>query len=198
MGGHPAGDVASRMVVEHLSAELPRAIGDDHTLIAALRDANHALFDAMQRRPSLLGMGTTIAGLAADRSGMVIFNVGDSRVYRLRHGKLKQISVDHSEAITTAFLSLEFPARALSQCLGGFPGMEEISPHVTREQAEIGCAYLICSDGLHDMLSDHAIAACLSPNLDDSIRALFESAMDEGGSDNISIILAGLEAKDAA
>jgi serine/threonine protein phosphatase PrpC len=198
MGGHPAGDVASRMVIEQLSVQLPDAIGADDTLIAALRATNRALFAAMTRRPSVLGMGSTIAGIAAERQGIVIFNVGDSRIYRIRGGRLTQISIDDSEAVMTAFMSFEFPARALSQCLGGFPGADEIHPHVLREQAESGCTYLICSDGLYDMLSDHAIAACLSESLDQSIRALFERAMDAGGNDNISIILARVQSSESA
>jgi len=145
-------------------------------------------------------MGTTIAGLAACESEIVTFNVGDSRIYRVRDGggSVEQISTDDSEDIITSFMALEFPTRALNQCLGGYPGMEEINPHVIREPVQPGCTYLICSDGLHDMLNDATIGACLTTDLDQSVRTLFECAMAEGGIDNISIILARLEDDAAA
>jgi serine/threonine protein phosphatase PrpC len=198
MGGHPAGDVASRIAIEHLSAELPRSVADDAALVAALRDANQLLFAAMESAPAIVGMGTTIAGIAATANGVAGFNVGDSRVYRARHGELQQISIDDSVAIFSRFGVLDFPARALSQCLGGHPGADDIVPHVMREPAEANCEYLICSDGLHDMLSDDEIAACLSADLQDSVRLLFDRAMAEGGIDNISIILARLESGEDA
>ena len=197
MGGHPAGDVASRLAVESLHAQsLHPRMGDD-ALIAALRKANRDLFEEMERTPHVIGMGTTIAGLTACETEVVAFNVGDSRVYRVREGRIEQISTDDSEEIVTSFMTMDFPTRALNQCLGGYPGVEEITPHLIREAAQPNCAYLICSDGLHDMLDDATIAACLGPDLEQSVRTLFECAMAEGGIDNISIILARLE-NDAA
>lgn len=193
MGGHPAGDVASRLAIEYLSAELTHPEIDDQTLISAVRRANRALYDEMKRTPEVIGMGTTIAGLAASRAGIAAFNVGDSRIYRVHNGELEQLSTDDSEQIFTSFMAMEIPTRALSSCLGGFAAFEEITPHIVRESAQESVQYLICSDGLHDMLSDQAIAACLSADLDFSVRLLFERAMDEGGIDNISIILARFE-----
>jgi serine/threonine protein phosphatase PrpC len=198
MGGHPAGDVASRIAIEHLSAELPRAVADDASLIEAVRNAHWLLFEAMKTTPAIVGMGTTIAGIAATADGVAVFNVGDSRIYRVRHGELQQISIDDSETIVSSIGMLDRPARALSQCLGGYPGGEDITPHVVREPAEGNCEYLICSDGLHDMLSDREISACLSANLQDSVHLLFDRAMAEGGIDNISIILARVESDEHA
>ena len=198
MGGHPAGDVASRIAIETLSAEPLNPHMDDEAIIAAVRKANHTLFAAMERTPEVIGMGTTIAGLTACESEIVTFNVGDSRIYRVRDGSVEQISTDDSEEIITSFMSMDFPTRALNQCLGGYPGVEEITPHVMREPAQPGSTYLICSDGLHDMLNDATIGACLTTDLDQSVRTLFECAMAEGGIDNISIILARLEDDAAA
>jgi len=198
MGGHPAGDVASRIAIKHLSAELPHSVADDAALIAAVHNANQLLFATMETAPAIVGMGTTIAGIAATANEITVFNVGDSRVYRARHGELQQISIDHSETIIRFLGGLDFPARALSQCLGGYPGAEDIMPHVMREPAEVNSEYLICSDGLHDMLSDREILACLSADLQDSVRLLFDRAMAEGGIDNISIILARVESGDDA
>ena len=193
MGGHPAGDVASRLAIETLSREPLHANMQDAAIIAAVRRANHALFAEMERRPEVTGMGTTIAGWTACESGIIAFNVGDSRIYRVREQSLEQISTDDSEDIVMSFMALEFPTRALNQCLGGYPGVEEITPHIVREPVQANCTYLICSDGLHDMLNDTQIAACMSADLDDSVRTLFECAMAEGGIDNISVILARLE-----
>jgi serine/threonine protein phosphatase PrpC len=197
MGGHPAGDVASRIAVETLCAEALHPDMDDQAIIAAVRRANRALFEAMERAPEVIGMGTTIAGLTACERSITIFNVGDSRIYRIREGAVEQISTDDSEDIVTSFLAMDFPTRALNQCLGGYPGVDEVTPHLVREPAQANCAYLICSDGLSDMLNDTTIAACLGADLDQSVRTLFECAMAEGGIDNISIILARLE-EDAA
>jgi serine/threonine protein phosphatase PrpC len=193
MGGHPAGDLASRMVIEYLSARLPEAISADDRLVHVLRGANQALFDAMKRDPTVFGMGTTIAGVAASHDEIVIFNVGDSRVYRIDDQRLTQLSFDDATAVAGTFSSLDLPVRMLSQCLGGFPDVEDIAPHVVRHPTVPGGTYLICSDGLHDMLSDAAIEACLARDLEHAVLTLFERAMDEGGNDNISIILARVE-----
>lgn len=198
MGGHPAGDVASRIAIDQLSAELPHSIADDASLIAAVRNANQMLFVAMENAPTTFGMGTTIAGIVATADDVAAFNVGDSRIYRVRHGELQQISIDDSEPLFSPFGTLDARARALSQCLGGYPGEDDVTPHVTREPAELGCAYLICSDGLHDMLSDHDISACLSADMRGSVRLLFDRAMAEGGIDNISVILARVESGEDA
>ena len=193
MGGHPAGDVASRIAIEVLHAEALHPRMDDAAIVAAVRRANRKLFAEMERTPEVMGMGTTIAGLTACESEVIAFNVGDSRIYRVRDATIEQISTDDSEDIITSFMALEFPTRALNQCLGGYPGVEEITPHLIRDAAQPNATYLICSDGLHDMLDDATIAACLGTDLEQSVRTLFECAMAEGGIDNISIILARLE-----
>ena len=198
MGGHPAGDIASRVAIETLGAEPLHPSMGDAAIVAALRKANRALFAEMERTPEVIGMGTTIAGLTACESEIVTFNVGDSRVYRVRDAVVEQISTDDSEDVITSFMAMDFPTRALNQCLGGYPGVEEINPHVVRDPAQPGSTYLICSDGLHDMLNDATIGACMSADLDQSVRTLFECAMAEGGIDNISIILARLEDDAAA
>lgn len=193
MGGHPAGHVASRLVIEQLSTALPATLHSDREIIATIRDANHMLFAAMQLDSSITGMGTTIAGIAASHDIVAVFNVGDSRVYRVIRGRIEKVSLDHSESVSAPFFSWEPPSRVLNQCLGGYPPLEEVDPYVMLESAAVGSEYLICSDGLHDMLSDGAIAACLTEDPARSVAALFESAMQAGGADNISIILARIE-----
>jgi PPM family protein phosphatase len=194
MGGHPAGDVASRMCIEQLRADLPHAYASDAALVTAIRNANRALFVAMDRNAALTGMGTTLAGIVVGAEDIAVINVGDSRVYRIGRGNVEQISIDDSETVGSWFFSWQFTSRALNQCLGGYPGMEEITPHIARVPTAPGCEFLICSDGLHDMLSDHAIHASLDADPAQSVLALFENAMEQGGIDNISIILARVEA----
>jgi len=195
MGGHPAGDVASRLVVERLSTTLPGLLTTDAALIEEIRQANRMLFDAMREDPAHSGMGTTLAGFAVSAHDISLFNVGDSRIYRVDGGAIAQLSVDDSESTASALLSWAFPSRVLVQCLGGYPGSEEINPHVVREPVAVGYTCLVCSDGLHDMLNDREIEACLQEDLESSVSALFQSAMHAGGSDNISIILARIEAE---
>jgi serine/threonine protein phosphatase PrpC len=193
MGGHPAGEVASRLAVEALIGELPAAHASDEAVCAAVRSANRAIFEAMAENPGWLGMGTTIAGITADENSVCVFNVGDSRIYQVIDGAVEQISIDHTEIDTPSVLTWIPPVRMLSQCLGGYPDFNEIAPHVTRLTTQPGLQLLICSDGLHDMLSDNEIAHCLGTDLARAVQTMFERAMGAGGRDNISIILARFE-----
>jgi serine/threonine protein phosphatase PrpC len=145
------------------------------------------LFSEMERIPALYGMGTTVAGALVHAAGILVFNLGDSRVYRIRAGKLEQLSTDDTMQASGGFFGTR-TTRVLSQCLGGFPSGEEIRPHVVNLPLDVGTELLICSDGLHDMLADDQIEACLAPDLTASVQALFEGAMREGGVDNISVI----------
>ncbi|RPI44287.1 MAG: serine/threonine-protein phosphatase, partial [Betaproteobacteria bacterium] len=190
MGGHPAGDVASHLAAEHLAVSLAEPEASDHTLVAAVHSANRALFTEMARFPAYYGMGTTLAGIVAHESGVRAVNVGDSRVYAFQSGSLEQISIDDVTETGPSPTLARVPARMLIQCLGGYAGCGDIEPHLVRLPAAEGAGFLICSDGLYDMLSDRDIAACLNDDLARSVRLLFESAMDEGGIDNISIIYA--------
>lgn len=190
MGGHPAGDVASRFVADHLLMSLDDAVRDEDALDAALIDANRSLFAEMDRVPALYGMGTTVAGIVVHREGILAFNVGDSRVYRIDAGKVVQLSVDHTMELGGVARVGNKPPRVLSQCLGGFLSGQEIEPHIARLPMDAGAEFLICSDGLHDMLTDRDIEGCISSDLCLSVQTLFEAAMREGGVDNISIIQA--------
>jgi serine/threonine protein phosphatase PrpC len=187
MGGHPAGDVASRMVADRLNTDLADIACDQDALAGVLINANQMLFSEMERIPALYGMGTTVAGALVHAAGILVFNLGDSRVYRIRAGKLEQLSTDDTMQASGGFFGTR-TTRVLSQCLGGFPSGEEIRPHVVNLPLDVGTELLICSDGLHDMLADDQIEACLAPDLTASVQALFEGAMREGGVDNISVI----------
>jgi PPM family protein phosphatase len=193
MGGHPAGDVASRFVIEQLMSRLTEGAVDAPRIADAVRDANRSLFAEMTRVPALYGMGTTIAGLVAHQAGVFAFNVGDSRVYRIRNGRIERLGQDDTVQVGTPPFAGRKASRVLSQCLGGFSGGDQIDPHITRLPLEAGAEFLICSDGLHDMLDDPDIEGCLQPDLATTVTTLFESAMAAGGIDNISIIHARIE-----
>ena len=192
MGGHAAGDVASRTVAERLSRRAAEAT-EEAAVVRLLHEANAELFALMDESPVWSGMGTTVAGVVVAPSGLVVFNVGDSRVYRIEPGGLVQLSTDDTpgpklpDGRTAAYTT-----SIITQVLGGHgpirPG-EEIVPHVLTEPLADGARYLVCSDGLTDMLAPPQIEALLGDDDEASAQALFEAAMAQGGDDNISLIL---------
>ena len=155
MGGQPAGEVASRSVAERLSRRAAEAT-DEAAVARLLHEANDALFARMNERPACYGMGATVAGVALAPSGVLAFNVGDSRVYRVEAGGLVQLSTDDTpgpklpDGRTAVYTS-----SIITQVLGGYgpdqPG-ERLVPHVLSEPLADGARYLICSDGLTDLL----------------------------------------------
>jgi PPM family protein phosphatase len=192
MGGHAAGEVASRTVAEHLARHAAQAT-DEAAVARLLLGANDALFALMDEHPAWYGMGTTVAGVALAPSGVVVFNVGDSRVYRIQAGALVQLSTDDTpgpklpDGRTAVYTS-----SIISQVLGGYgrdEAGEQIDPHVLSEPLADGACYLIGSDGLTDLLDRPAIEQLLDEDDRASVAALFEAAMARGGDDNISLIL---------
>jgi serine/threonine protein phosphatase PrpC len=192
MGGHAAGDVASRTVAERLSRRATEAT-DEAALVRLLYEANDELFGMMDESPVWYGMGTTVAGVAVAPPSVLVFNVGDSRVYRVGAGGLVQLSTDDTpgpklQGGRTAACT----SSIITQVLGGYgpdgPG-EPIVPHLLKEPLAEGARYLICSDGLSDLLDQASIAERLAEDDQASAQALFEAAMAQGGTDNVSLIL---------
>jgi serine/threonine protein phosphatase PrpC len=146
-------------------------------------------------RPELAGMGTTVAGVSVRPSGLIVFNVGDSRVYRVEDGDLVQLSTDDTPGPKLADgRTAMVTTSQITQCLGGYDEMG-IVPHVLAEPMAEARRYLICSDGLSDLLAREAIEARLQADDRATVKALFDAAMDLGGRDNISIILLDLSAQ---
>lgn len=194
MGGHPAGDVASRMAIESIVSQLAGIRPSRERLIDVLREANRSLFVEMARCPQHYGMGTTVAGIVADAQGVIVFNIGDSRIYRVYEVGVEQLSVDDSESAGLGWLLFgHAPVRVLNQCLGGFPDAAELVPHVLELPASPGSAFLVCSDGLSDMVSDEAIVECIDPEPGVSVEKLLHAALHAGGIDNVSILIARIE-----
>jgi serine/threonine protein phosphatase PrpC len=194
MGGHAAGEVASRTVAEHLAARAAQAT-DAAAVTTLLHGANGALFELMEERPAWHGMGTTVAGVAVAPSGLLVFNVGDSRVYRIEEGAPVQLSTDDTPGPKLADgRTSVYTSSIISQVLGGYGSDgERLDPHVVGEALRDGARYLICSDGLTDLVDRATMEEMLDRDDLASVRALFEAAMERGGDDNISLILLRIE-----
>lgn len=189
MGGHAAGEVASQFVVDVLTDAAPVLVDED-AIEARLKQANRSLFELMAQRANTTGMGTTVAGLAITLESIFAFNVGDSRVYREQHGYLKQLTVDDSSGRTSYGEEVQGEKTGvLSQALGGASQFIEIKPHVVKEALFENQRYLICSDGLSDMVDIDTMEECLTDSDMESVRNLFEKAIQAGGRDNISILM---------
>jgi serine/threonine protein phosphatase PrpC len=191
LGGHAGGEVASRFVAERLAERAGEAT-DPAALEDLLRAVDQALFVEMSERPTLHGMGTTVAGLHVAPSGLAVFNVGDSRVYRIWPAGLVQLSTDDTPGPKLADgRTAAYTTALLTQSLGGWHDPAGITPHVL--SVPIEGRYLLCSDGLSDRLDPQAIAAHIGDDDAASVAALFEAAMAAGGDDNISIVLVRLQ-----
>jgi serine/threonine protein phosphatase PrpC len=189
MGGHAAGEVASRTVAEHLITRADEVV-DATALRRLIADADQELHAIMRERPSTHGMGTTVAGVAFTGDQVLTFNVGDSRVYGLGGGRLLQLSTDDTpgpklEDGRTAARTTSL----ITQTLGGGHVPERLDVHVQAEPVDARDGWLIASDGLTDLVDQAGIEACLGEDDAISVRAMFEAALARGGRDNISIIL---------
>jgi serine/threonine protein phosphatase PrpC len=187
MGGHRAGEVASRRVAQGLVAEAGR-LRDARAAVQALGRIDEGLYRAMDEDANLRGMGTTVVGLVLSPR-LVWFNVGDSRLYRFSGGLISQVSIDDTPGGPRSGL--------LTQSLGGRHGppgvLEAIAPHAGEDDLIAPARFLLCSDGLTDMLDDAGIAECLALPDASALAQLFDRAMGAGGRDNISIVLVSVE-----
>lgn len=210
MGGYNAGEVASEMAILSIVAELKEAMLNFNAnprhkarklevqlVIDAVNNANSAIFSASQNFPRCEGMGTTLVmGLFSDNR-LLVGHIGDSRMYRLRRQVLTQLTEDHSllqEQINAGLLSYEqaksAPYRNLVTRALGIDA--EVELEINDYEVEVNDVYLLCSDGLSDLLDDDIIQSTLNAHffsLTSAAEALVQLANDNGGKDNISIIL---------
>ncbi|HMO49237.1 MAG TPA: Stp1/IreP family PP2C-type Ser/Thr phosphatase [Rubrivivax sp.] len=206
MGGYNAGEVASNMATSFIRSELGRWLreagaGATDTEVRRAMDicvdnANRAIFNAANSNPQYAGMGTTLVVAVFRAQRLLVGHVGDSRAYRLRAGRLQQITRDHSllqEQIDAGLITPEQAAFSANKNLvTRAVGVEDTVLLETRlHEVQPGDVLLMCSDGLSDMLDDASIAQVLQ--MHDSLAAagaaLIEAANDAGGKDNISLIL---------
>jgi serine/threonine protein phosphatase PrpC len=189
MGGHSAGEVASRYTVCRLS-EQSHQIKDKNAAISVLKGINLELYDAMTNDPASQGMGTTVVGVMLIERELLWFNIGDSRLYRHRNGFLRQISVDDVlDAPRDQNQSNRRESHAITQSLGGSFSFRGIVPHAGCFDLPMPSRWLLCSDGLTDMIDIDALEACMAAADLEATQKLFELAMAAGGEDNISIMV---------
>jgi PPM family protein phosphatase len=207
MGGYNAGEVASNMATSFIHTEMSRwlreatQVASDADVRRAMdicvENANREIFDAANSNPQYAGMGTTLVVAVFREGRLLLGHVGDSRCYRMRAGKLQQITRDHSllqEQIDAGLITPEQAAFSANKNLVTRAVGVEDTVLLESHQHDIqdGDLYLLCSDGLSDMVDDFELAALLQKveSLPESAQALVSAANEAGGRDNISVILA--------
>ncbi|MBP6902665.1 MAG: Stp1/IreP family PP2C-type Ser/Thr phosphatase [Burkholderiaceae bacterium] len=207
MGGYNAGEVASSMATSFICTELGRWLAQAaqratdlevrRAMDICVDNANRAIFNAANANPQYAGMGTTLVVAVFRENQLRLGHVGDSRAYRWRGGQLSQVTRDHSllqEQIDAGLITPEQAAFSANKNLvTRAVGVEDtvlLETHVHETQP--GDVYLMCSDGLSDMLDDAMIARLLQTHeaLPAAGKALIEAANEAGGKDNIALILA--------
>jgi serine/threonine protein phosphatase PrpC len=212
MGGHAAGEIASRIAVDSISEFILHTKEDDGTwphaydehyrrttnrLMAAVRMANTRVLEAMRKDARLRGMGTTVVACLFDEDTMSFAHVGDSRAYLIREGQLSRITNDHSwvfEQVQAGMLTEaeaeKHPLRnVITRALGG---ALSVNPDASEVEAKTGDVYLLCSDGLTGMVPEDEILRLVTANENDLQKAcqqLIDTANERGGLDNVTAIL---------
>jgi serine/threonine protein phosphatase PrpC len=204
MGGAAAGEVASSVAVDEVLHLLTGQNGQ-RPMPAAIEEAivvaNEAIFTRAQRNKKLTGMGTTLVALTVQEKRVWVLNVGDSRCYRLRNGRLELLTLDHSlveEQVRlgrmTPFEAARSPYKNVITRALGTQG--QVTPDVFVLEAEPRDLFLLCTDGLTRELPDEKITALLDQDqpLDGLCSCLVEAAKKAGGHDNITCLLVRAEA----
>lgn len=185
IGGQPAGEVASALVVRQL-AMLGPSLDSEGAVREAIALCNHAVHAAADSDPQLAAMGTTVAGTVVLEDSLISFNVGDSRVLDATTQEIRQVSVDDNPPLEPG----QRTTSLLTQALGGARRRSVITPHVSTEPLAAGARYLVCSDGLTDPVPAEELDELL--RVHDDGKAAFElwrAAIDAGGPDNITLAL---------
>ena len=212
MGGHAAGEIASRIAVDSISEFIAHTREDDGTwphaydehyrrstnrLMAAVRMANARVLEAMRKDARLRGMGTTVVACLADGETVSVAHVGDSRAYLIRGGELSRITNDHSwvfEQVQAGMLTEaeaeKHPLRnVITRALGG---ALQVTPDAQEIEARPGDVFLLCSDGLTGMVPESEILRLVTENdadLQKACEELIDTANERGGLDNITAVL---------
>jgi serine/threonine protein phosphatase PrpC len=221
MGGHRAGDVASRIATETISEFFRSTANEDVTwpfhfdtnlseeenrLLTGIRVANRQIFERSTRSREYHGMGTTVVGamFSAQKGRMYIGHVGDSRCYRVRNGHIQLLTRDHS-LINDYLLAMpdltdeqksELPKNVITRALGM---QDHVVVDLQHDDPRPGDVYILCSDGLSGMVSDNDIEqiVTVAPDIREACRKLIQRANERGGEDNITAVLIQLEERDA-
>ena len=207
MGGYNAGEIASGMATAFIKSEMARWLTEagSHAKPKEVRraveicveNANRSIYNAANSNAQYSGMGTTLVVAAFQGDKVLMGHIGDSRCYRLRGGNFQQITKDHSllqEQIDAGLLTEEQAATSsyknlVTRALGVD---DAVALDLNEHDVEVGDLYLMCSDGLSDMVEDAEIAEILgaAQSLEEIADKLVATANDHGGRDNISVLLA--------
>jgi protein phosphatase len=196
MGGAQAGEVASRLAAAALRESGIASGGGEDRILDLIQAANRRVYDRSSTDPNTSGMGTTITVALVEDSIVAFGHVGDSRAYLIRDGRIEQLTEDHSlvnELMKSGKLSPEeaemHPQRSvITRALGTDPDVDVDTFSVP---AQIGDVFLLCSDGLTDMVAQEDILGLVERNRDDmdgAVRALVKAANRGGGEDNITVV----------
>lgn len=207
MGGHNAGDIASKMVIDYFMREWPkqsrltRINEAEQYLIQAIQSVNKEIYDKATENKAFRGMGTTVVLVVVIEETAVIAHVGDSRCYKLSQHQLRQLTSDHSLVnalvhageITPDEAAVHPKKNVLTRAVGtDMP----VDVEVTMVNCENNDRLLLCTDGLTNKLSDERIQAILNQHADLYVAAeqLINEANERGGEDNISLVLLAYDA----
>jgi PPM family protein phosphatase len=214
MGGYNAGEVASGIAVETIRSEMRKSLAEkrqdalngqdaERLITEHSRRANATIYQASQSQPQYSGMGTTLVVALWHNNKMSVGHIGDSRLYRLRAGSLEQVTRDHSllqEQIDSGMITREQARHSqnknlVTRAVGIDP---EVDTEVHTYPVQTGDVYVLCSDGLNDMVPDEDIErtlCTLQANLPLAAQQLVQQANDNGGRDNVSVILVRIAKK---
>ncbi|MBO0448357.1 Stp1/IreP family PP2C-type Ser/Thr phosphatase [Enterococcus sp. MJM12] len=201
MGGHQAGDVASKMAVEGMGEKWQETTLTSPEkacswFVAAIQNANEAVYNLGQEKIELQGMGTTIVCVAVFEEEFALAHVGDSRMYLVRDHEITQLTEDHSlvnELVRSGEITKEMaathPRRNVLTRSVGMPGSVEVD--IASHFYKAGDYLLLASDGLTNMLADDVIKWIIDEpiTLDEKVAKLISGANDAGGADNITVLL---------
>lgn len=207
MGGYNAGEVASSMAISFIQSEMgrwlaqagpkPKTLDLRRAMEICVDNANQAILEAAESNPQYLGMGTTLVVGVFQAQRLMLGHIGDSRCYRLRGGNLEQITRDHSwlqEQIDAGLITQQQAAVSASRNLVTRAlGVEElVLLEINEFEVRPDDLYLLCSDGLSEMVAHAELAALLGArsSLEEKSQRLIEAANNHGGRDNISVVLA--------
>ena len=206
MGGYNAGEIASGMATAFIKAELSRWLSEaganaqirdiSRAMEICVDNANIAIYNSANANPSFAGMGTTLVLGVIKDGRLLVGHIGDSRCYRIRQGRMEQITKDHSLLQEQMDAGLITPEQAAGSPIKNLVtralGVEQgVMLEVNEFSIEPGDVYLMCSDGLSDMVSDEVIVriACEDLRLEPLAEHLILAANECGGRDNISVLL---------
>ena len=197
MGGHKAGNIASKMAVEIIASELSGETPSEELLSSAFKNVNREIYQRQLTDRSLAGMGTTLTVLWQTKESFLLGHVGDSRCYLLRDDKLFQMSTDHSlvaELVQSGVLSPEmaenYPYRNI--ITRAVSTDKRIKTDISTFDKEDKDIWLLCSDGLTEYVKPkELLETLLNYSPDEAADRLIKLALDRGGRDNITLLILG-------